>query len=185
MLTLPSRKTTNATAKNEKITEASTKRRNEGTGSKTETKTETKTTTTGTSGRQTGSTRTTNKTTITKTSQQPSSETTKQTSTTTKTTTTKTTTKKTTGGDSGTTTKTEEGIFISIGEINELRRSVVDKLMNIRMTSKKDPIINNFNLELPGTDKETGITANVITEEQSDTLNRREILRTYISNNKL
>jgi hypothetical protein len=105
---------TNATAKNEKITETSAKRRNEGTGSKTKTKTEAKTTTTGTSGGQTGSTSTTTKTTTTKTSQQPAAETTKQTSTTTnKTTTTKTTTKKTTGGDSGTTTKTEEGIFIS------------------------------------------------------------------------
>ena len=78
----------------------------------------------------------------------------------------------------------DEGIFISISEINELRRSVVDELMNIRMTSKKDPIILNNNLELPGTDKETGITANVINEEQSNILNRREILRTYISNTK-
>ena len=110
---------TNATAKNEKITETTTRRRNEGTGSKTETKTETKTTTTGTRGGPTG-TSTTTKTTTRITSQKPA-ETAEKTSTTTttKTTTTKTTkttTTKTTGDADGatksetktTTTKTEE-----------------------------------------------------------------------------
>ena len=111
---------TNATAKNEKITETTTRRRNEGTGSKTETKTETKTTTAGTRGGPTG-TSTTTKTTTRTTTQKPA-ETAEKTSTTTttKTTTTrttKTTTTKTTGGDADgatksetktTTTKTEE-----------------------------------------------------------------------------
>ena len=110
---------TNATAKNEKITETTTRRRNEGTGSKTETKTETKTTTSGTRGGPTGTSSTT-KTTTRTTTQKPA-ETAEKTSTTTttKTTTTKTTkttTTKTTGDADGatksetktTTTKTEE-----------------------------------------------------------------------------
>ena len=110
---------TNATAKNEKITETTTRRRNEGTGSKTETKTETKTTTAGTRGGPTG-TSTTTKTTTRTTTQKPAETAEKTSTTTTKTTTTrttKTTTTKTTGGDADgatksetktTTTKTEE-----------------------------------------------------------------------------
>ena len=100
---------TTSTAKNEKITETTIKRRNDGTGGKTETKTETKTTTTsGTRGGETGSTSTTTKTTTTRTASKPAAETTQQTSTTTKTTTTKTTTTKTiTEGDGGAETKTE------------------------------------------------------------------------------
>ena len=100
---------TSSTAKNEKITETTIKRRNDGTGGKTETKTETKTTTTsGTRGGETGSTSTTTKTTTTRTATKPAAETTQQTSTTTKTTTTKTTTTKTiTEGDGGAETKTE------------------------------------------------------------------------------
>ena len=110
-----------ATAKNEKITETRTKRRNEGTSTKTETKTETKTTTSGTRGGDTGSVSTTTKTTTRttkKAAEEPKQSTTTTTKTTTrktrgtegdesgaKTTTTKTVSKKTTGGDG--TTKTE------------------------------------------------------------------------------
>jgi hypothetical protein len=110
-----------ATAKNEKITETRTKRRNEGTSTKTETKTETKTTTSGTRGGDAGSVSTTTKTT-TRTTKKPAEEPKQSTTTTTKTTTrktrgaegdesgTKTTTTKTvskkTTGDEGTKTET-------------------------------------------------------------------------------
>ena len=92
---------TTATGKKEIISETSTKRRNEGTGSKTETRTEKKTTNTGARGGQTESS-TTTKTTTRTTSSKPAEAT--STSTTTKTTTTRTT--KTTGGDGGAKTET-------------------------------------------------------------------------------
>ena len=111
---------TGATAKNEKVTETKTRRRNDGTATKTQTKTETKTTTSGTRGGETGSSTTTK--TTTRTTQKPTdsprkgqkptdsprkgqkpTDSPKKTTTTTKTVTTKTT-----GGDGDKTTKTEK-----------------------------------------------------------------------------
>jgi hypothetical protein len=94
---------TTATGKKEIITETSTRRRNEGTGSKTETRTEKKTTNTGTRGGQTESS-TTTKTTTRTTGSKPAEAKETTTSTTTKTTTTRTT--KTTGGDGESKTET-------------------------------------------------------------------------------
>ena len=96
-----------ATRKKEIISETSTKRRNEGTGSKTETRTEKKTTTSGTRGGQTGSsttTKTTTRTTYQNQLKPKLNHQIQQPPTTTKTTTTRTT--KTAGGDSGKKTQT-------------------------------------------------------------------------------
>ena len=79
----------------------------------------------------------------------------------------------------------DPNIFLSIQEINELRRTLVNNLMNIRMNSKKEPIINDVQLIPLNTAKEKGKTTRVNTEEQASYATRRSTLRCYIANDKL
>ena len=81
--------------------------------------------------------------------------------------------------------ETDPNIFISIQEINELRRALVNNLMNIRMNAKKEAIINQTQLSIPDTNKEKGKTVNANNEEQVSFVTRRQILRCYVANEKL
>ncbi len=75
--------------------------------------------------------------------------------------------------------------FIQIQEINELRRTLVNNLINIRMDAKKEAVINNFTLTPPNTTKETGKTISAMTDPQASYGVRRGAIRCYIGNEKL
>ncbi|MBQ6539308.1 MAG: U32 family peptidase [Bacilli bacterium] len=75
--------------------------------------------------------------------------------------------------------------FIQIAEINELRRTLVNNLINIRMNVKKEAVINPVKLSVPTTDREKGKTISATTEEQASYAVRRGSIRCYIANEKL
>ncbi len=79
----------------------------------------------------------------------------------------------------------EPNSFIQIAEINELRRTLVNNLINIRMNDKKEAIINEVKLSIPNTDREKGKTVSAMTEEQASYATRRNTLRCYIGIDKI
>lgn len=79
----------------------------------------------------------------------------------------------------------DQNIFIPIKELNELRRNIIDKLIEKRITNKREVIIKDINL----TDKKHNInnvlTASVYTEEQLTTCLKLNISRIYVHSKKL
>lgn len=75
--------------------------------------------------------------------------------------------------------------FIQIAEINELRRTLVNNLLNMRMNIKKEAVINPVKLTVLNTDREKGKTVFATTEEQASYAVRRSAIRCYIGNDKL
>lgn len=76
----------------------------------------------------------------------------------------------------------DDGIFINIKEINELRRSLTTSLMNTRMNKTNDVVINNLKLENVTPNQTAGISVYARTEDQISTAVRLNVNRIYIDN---
>ena len=76
-------------------------------------------------------------------------------------------------------------VFIPISELNDLRRSLTDKLTQTRMNKivnyQKAPV----NIEVPKTKLEPTLTASVYTREQLEMCNRFRLKRIYVQDSEL
>lgn len=79
----------------------------------------------------------------------------------------------------------DEDIFISIKELNDLRRSLVEKLILKRTEVTKDIAIKSPTFEPLTLQEEKGLTATVTTEEQLKTCLEANFKRIYIENKQL
>ena len=79
----------------------------------------------------------------------------------------------------------DEDIFISIKEINELRRQAVNKLINIRENAKNEFIINNVYFKNSKQANIFGLSVTVNNEEQLLTCLELNVDRIYTANEKL
>ncbi len=79
----------------------------------------------------------------------------------------------------------DNDIFISIKEINELRREAVAKLINIRENKKKDIIIKEVNFKSTKQANIFGTSASVYNEEQLNTCLDLKLNRIYIADENL
>jgi len=74
----------------------------------------------------------------------------------------------------------DDGIFINIKEINELRRALTTNLMNFRMKVDSEIVINQVTLDNITPKMETGISVYGRTEDQISTADRLGAYRLYI-----
>ncbi len=81
--------------------------------------------------------------------------------------------------------ESDDGIFINIKEINELRRTLTTNLMNARMNRNKEVVINNIKLENITPKMETGLSVSIRNEDQAATAVRLETNRIYIGDKSL
>ncbi|MBE6157385.1 MAG: U32 family peptidase [Firmicutes bacterium] len=79
----------------------------------------------------------------------------------------------------------DDNIFINIKDLNELRRNVVEKLINKRKENKSDVIIENVKFENYQNNFIPGITTTVYTEEQLLTCLKLNCKRIYVVNKEL
>ena len=79
----------------------------------------------------------------------------------------------------------DENIFISIKELNELRRTIIDELIKLRSNIKQEIIIKEPEFDLQSEEYNTGITASVFTEEQLKTCLKLNINRIYVEPKEL
>lgn len=84
-----------------------------------------------------------------------------------------------------TTVIADENIFISIKEINELRRKLIEKLTSIRMNRKTKVVVNDVFFPQVNTFPVTTLSATVCNETQLQTCNSLNISRIYIKDEKL
>ena len=76
-------------------------------------------------------------------------------------------------------------VYVDIKDINELRRQAVSNLMDIRMNTKKEAVINNITLPIINTQKETGISVTAFTTDQADYVSTKQnIIRYYYTKEK-
>ena len=76
----------------------------------------------------------------------------------------------------------DDGIFINIKEINELRRALTTNLMNVRMKVNNEILINKVILDKITPNMETGISVYGKTDDQISTADRLNVNRLYIDN---
>ena len=79
----------------------------------------------------------------------------------------------------------DPNVFISVKEINELRRNVINSLQEKRMESTRQLIPQNINYVDINTSPEKGFTVEVETSEQLEKVNKLNPLRIYTSNEEL
>ncbi len=79
----------------------------------------------------------------------------------------------------------DKNIFISIKEINELRRNAVSKLMKLRENEKKPVIINQPIFKPLSKPQSLGLSASVMNEEQLKACLLENISRIYVSDEEL
>ena len=79
----------------------------------------------------------------------------------------------------------DENIFISIKELNEIRRQLVNKLIDIRMNTKKEVIINEVSFEKQNIKKDIGITTKVENENQLLEILNSNVKRIYVNDYNL
>lgn len=79
-----------------------------------------------------------------------------------------------------TTINSSENIFISIKELNELRRQIINDLMNVRMNKKKQVIINDVILKDIEKNTTPIITASIQNEEQLKECINLNVNRIYV-----
>ncbi len=75
-----------------------------------------------------------------------------------------------------------DNAFVSIKEINALRRSVVNALIDKRVKCNSDVVINKVDFALKGTDFQPGISCLVYTEEQLNVCLGLDFKRIYVHN---
>ena len=77
-------------------------------------------------------------------------------------------------------------IFVPVSVINDLRRTLMSNLMQLRMNERKDAPINN-NISLDPIDKKSdpGITARCENRDQLEQLIKLKLNRIYVSNSKI
>lgn len=76
-------------------------------------------------------------------------------------------------------------VFIPIKELNELRRTLVQQLIQVRMNKNVDFKTQEVKLTVPDTDVKPMLTASVYTREQLEMCNRFKLKRIYIMNREL
>lgn len=76
----------------------------------------------------------------------------------------------------------DSDIFISLREINELRRKLVEKLMDARMMPKYEAVIQDFTFERLSLSNDLKNSASVFTKEQLETCLELGVERIYTSN---
>ena len=74
----------------------------------------------------------------------------------------------------------DDGIFINIKEINELRRTLTTSLMNTRMNKTNEVVINNINIDNVTPQMTSGISIYARDEDQISTSIRLNVNRIYI-----
>ncbi len=79
----------------------------------------------------------------------------------------------------------EEFIFINIKEINDIRRTLVEKLIDIRMNLKKKVVIKNIQLQPIVKNIKPGIVVSVNNREQLEVCNKLGAKRIYVSDERL
>lgn len=79
----------------------------------------------------------------------------------------------------------DEEIFISIKELNDLRRSLVEKLISKRTETPNDITINSVDFTVSTYQEEKGLTATVTTEEQLTTCLSLNFKKIYTENKQL
>ena len=79
----------------------------------------------------------------------------------------------------------DPNVFISIKELNELRRNVINLLQEKRMESTRQLTPQNINFVDIGTTSEKGFTVEVETREQLEKVNKLNALRIYTTNEEL
>ena len=79
----------------------------------------------------------------------------------------------------------DDNIFITIKELNDLRRQLVEKLTNIRMNKQNKFIVNKVEFSPTSYKEEKGLTAAVFTEDQLKTCLELNIKRIYVEDIKL
>lgn len=79
----------------------------------------------------------------------------------------------------------DEEIFISIKELNDIRRTLVEKLIEKRTRITKEFVTNNVSFNATSFKEKTGITANVFTEEQLKTCLDLNLKRIYVEDKLL
>ena len=79
----------------------------------------------------------------------------------------------------------DPNVFISIKELNELRRNTCNELQEIRMESKKELIPLQINFDDLDISQEAGYTVEIENQEQLDRVLRLNPLRIYTSNEEL
>ena len=81
--------------------------------------------------------------------------------------------------------ETDPNVFISIKELNELRRKVINQLQLKRMESNRYGTPQNINYVEVNTTPEVGFSVEVETKEQLEFVNKMNPLRIYTSNEEL
>lgn len=79
----------------------------------------------------------------------------------------------------------DDDIFISIKEINELRRELVERLIEKRTETKLDIRINQVKFKIDTQKEKRGFTASITTEEQLKTCLDLNFKRIYVSDTNL
>ena len=78
-----------------------------------------------------------------------------------------------------------ENIFISIKELNDLRRTLIQELIEKRQFKRDEFIKKNVCFDSTALDKEQGLTATVFTKEQLDICLKLNLKRIYVNNKEL
>lgn len=73
----------------------------------------------------------------------------------------------------------DSNIFIPVKEINELRRSLTEQLVQSRMQVKREFKVQDVVIDVPDTKLEPAITASAFTMEQVDACNKYKLKRIY------
>ncbi len=78
-----------------------------------------------------------------------------------------------------------DNIFFNIKDINEIRRNAINQLMQVRMNTKKEVIIENVNLDAIDKTLDKGLTCTCKNVNQIDYCNKLNYKRIYIEDKEL
>lgn len=81
--------------------------------------------------------------------------------------------------------ESDPNIFIPVKEINELRRSLTEQLVQSRMQVNKEIVINDVVIDVPDTKLDPAITASAYTIEQVDACNKYKLKRIYVMDHEV
>ena len=81
--------------------------------------------------------------------------------------------------------ESDPDIFIPVKEINELRRSLTEQLVQSRMQIKKEFKVQDVVIDVPDTKLEPAITASAFTMEQVDACNKYKLKRIYVMDHEV
>ena len=78
-----------------------------------------------------------------------------------------------------------DSVFFNIGQINEVRRTAINQLIEVRKNKKKDVVIENVKLDVITKSLEKGLTCSCNNANQIDYCNRLGYKRIYLKDEKL